>query len=95
MSDGKDETVSITTFKNVSSLCLDNSEKLKISAIMWMFVSIWVICAKPPFLHSLNVLIKIFTNSLAVLNQHTLGKNNIFIAFKHSCLTVVWLFGSG
>ena len=24
MFDGKDETVSITTFKNVSSLCLDN-----------------------------------------------------------------------
>ena len=28
-----------------------------------------VICAKPPFLHSLDVLLKMFTNSLADFNQ--------------------------
>ena len=45
---------------------------MKISTIMWVFEAVCVICARSPFLHSLNVPIKMFTNSLAVLNQQTL-----------------------
>ena len=40
---------------------------------MWVFEVVCVICAKSPFLRSLNVPIKMFTNSLTVLNQQTLG----------------------
>ena len=36
---------------------------------MWIFEGVWVICAKSPFQHSLDVPIKMFANSLAVLNQ--------------------------
>ena len=39
---------------------------------MWVFEGAYVICAKSPFLHSLDVPIKMFANSLAVLNQQTL-----------------------
>ena len=46
---------------------------------MWVFEVIGVICAKHPFLHSLNVLIKMFTNSLAVLNQQTLGMTSLAV----------------
>ena len=31
---------------------------------MWIFGGIWVICAKPPFLHSLDVPIRVFANNL-------------------------------
>ena len=41
---------------------------------MWVFEGVWEICAKPPFLHSLDVQIKMLPNSLPVLNQQTLGK---------------------
>ena len=40
---------------------------------MWVFEGVCVICAKYPFLHSLDVPIRIFANSLAVLDQQTLG----------------------
>ena len=36
---------------------------------MWVFEDIWVICAKPLFLHGLDVQIEMFANTLAVLNQ--------------------------
>ena len=61
---------------------------VKIYAIMWVSEGIWVICAKPPFLHSLDVPINVFINSLTVWTT-------MFIAFKHSWQKVVWLFGSG
>ena len=38
---------------------------------MWVFEGVWVICAKSPFPHSLDVPIKTFANSLDVLNQRT------------------------
>ena len=41
---------------------------------LWVFQGVWVICAKPPFLNSLDVPIKMFANSLAILNQQTLGR---------------------
>ena len=44
---------------------------MKISAIMWVFDRIWVICEKPPFLHSLDALIKMLAKSLAVLKKQT------------------------
>ena len=59
-------------------------ETLKISAIIWVFKGIWVICAKPPFLNILDVPIKMFTNTLAVLNQQKLGRITMFIIFKNS-----------
>ena len=59
---------------------------------MWVFESVWVIGAECPFLHSLDVPIKLFTNSLT--NKHWEGPT-MFIAFKHSCRKVVWLFSSG
>ena len=49
---------------------------MKISTIMWVFEGVWVICAKATFLHSLDVQIKMFTNSLTVLNQQTLGRTD-------------------
>ena len=42
---------------------------------MWVFEGIWVIPVKE-FLHSLDVPIKIFANSLTFLNQQTLGRTN-------------------
>ena len=57
---------------------------------MWVFEAVRVICAKSPFLHSLNVPIKMFTNSLAVLNQQTLGTTGHTHCFQtqltESCL---------
>ena len=44
----------------------------------------WVIFAKPRFLHSLDILIKMFANSLAALSKLTLGRTDLFIACKHS-----------
>ena len=49
---------------------------VKISTIIWVFEGVWVICAKATFLHSLDVQIKMFTNSLTVLNQQTLGRTD-------------------
>ena len=40
---------------------------------MWVFEGVCAICAKSLFLNSLDVPIKMFANSLAVLNQQTLG----------------------
>ena len=49
-----------------------------------------VICEKLSFLHSLDVLIKMFTNSLAVLNQQKLGRTDHVHCFQaqltESCL---------
>ena len=68
-------------------------EKLKMSTIMWVFEGVWVICAKPPFLRSLYVPIKMSANSLTVLNQQTLGKTDHVHCFQtqmmESCL-VLW-----
>ena len=62
---------------------------------MWLFEGVWVICAKPPLLHCLDVLIKMPANSLAVLNQQTLGRTN-HAHFSQTLLTesclVVWLW---
>ena len=62
---------------------------------MWVFEGVWVICAKPPFLHSLDVPIKMFANNLAVLNQQTLRRINHVHCFQtqfmESCL-VVWFW---
>ena len=59
---------------------------------MSVFESGWVISAKPPFLHSLDVLIKVFANSLADLNQQTLGRTEHVNCFQtqltESCLVV-------
>ena len=59
---------------------------------MWVFEGAWVICAKPPFLHSLDVPIKMFANNLAVLNQQTLRRINHVHCFQtqfmESCLAV-------
>ena len=50
-------------------LVVKNCEK--ISAIMWVFEDVWVICAKSPFLHSLDVLIKMFAK-INKLNSATI-----------------------
>ena len=59
---------------------------------MWVFEGIWVICAKLPFLPSLDVPIKMFANSLAILNQQTLRRINHVHCFQtqltESCLVV-------
>ena len=41
---------------------------------MWVFEGAWVTCAKPPFLYSLHVPIKMFANGLVFLNQQTLRR---------------------
>ena len=68
---------------------------MKISAIMWVFEGVWVFCAKPTFLHSLDVPIKMFSNSLTVLNQQTLGRTDhvhrLQTQLTESCL-VVWFW---
>ena len=60
-----------------------------------MFEGLLVICAKTPFLHSVDVLIKMFANSLTVLNQQTLGRTDHVHCFQmqlmESCL-VVWFW---
>ena len=49
-----------------------------------------VICEKPLFLHSLNVLIKMFAYSLAISNQQRLGKTNHVHWFRlESCVVFV------
>ena len=61
---------------------------------MWVFKAVWVICAKPTFLHSLAP-IKIITNSLADFNQQTLGRTDHVhccqTQLTESCL-VVWFW---
>ena len=61
---------------------------------MWVFEGVWVIRAKPTFLHSLDVPMKLFANSLAVLNQQTLGWTDHVHCFQtqltESCLVLVW-----
>ena len=62
---------------------------------MWVFEGVMVICAKPPSLHSPDVPIKMFANSLAVLNQQTLGRTDHVHCYQtqltESCL-VVWFW---
>ena len=62
---------------------------------MWVFEGVWVIFAKPPFLHSLDIPIKMFANSLAALNQQTLGRIDHAHCFQmqlsESC-HVVWFW---
>ena len=63
-------------------LVVENCENY---VFMWINTSnegIWKICAKPPFLHSLDVPIKMFTNSLAVLQQKTLGRTDRIHCFQ-------------
>ena len=55
---------------------------VKISAITWVIEGAWVTCAKPPFLYSLEVPIKMFANSLAVLNQRTLRRTDHVHCFQ-------------
>ena len=62
------------------AICL---EKLKITTIMWVFEGVWVICAKPPFLHSLDGPLKMFQiNTFAVLKQQTLEKTDPVHCFQ-------------
>ena len=62
---------------------------------LWVFQDVWVFCAKPQVLHSLDVLTKIFTNSLAVLNQQALGRTDYVHCFQaeltESCVAVWFL----
>ena len=50
--------------------------------MMWVFEGVWVICAKSTFLHRLDVPIKMFDNSLAALNQQTLGRTDHVHCFQ-------------
>ena len=54
-----------------------------------------VICAKPPFLHSLDVLLKMFVNSLAVLNQQTLEITDNVHWFQTQLMESYLVIGSG
>ena len=67
----------------------------KISAIIWVFEGVWIIYSKPTFLQSLVVLIKMFPNSLAVLNQQRPGMTYRAYCFQtqlmESCL-VLWFW---
>ena len=60
---------------------------------MWVFECVCVICVKSPFLHSLDVPMKMFANSLTILNQQTWGMIDCVHCFQtqftESCL-VVW-----
>ena len=62
---------------------------------MWVFEGVWVIRAKPPSLHSLDVPIKMFANSLVVLKKQTLGRADHVHCFQTQlteiCL-VVWFW---
>ena len=50
---------------------------------MWVFEGVWVICAKPPFLHSLDGPLKMFQiNTFAVLKQQTLEKTDPVHCFQ-------------
>ena len=64
---------------------------------MWVFEGVCIICAKTPFLYSFDALIKMFANSLTVLNQQTLGKTNQVHCFQtqltETCL-VVWFWAN-
>ena len=46
---------------------------VNISAIVWVYESIWVICSNTPFQH-FDLVIKMFFNSLTVLNQQALKR---------------------
>ena len=53
------------------------------------------ICAKPPFPHSLDVPIRMFANSLAILNQQTLGRTNHVHCFQTQTMKsylIVWFW---
>ena len=65
---------------------------MKIFAIMWVFEGVWVICAKSIFLHSLDVPIKIFANSLAILKQQTLGTTDHVHWFQTESCLVDWFW---
>ena len=54
----------------------------KIFTIMWVFEVVCVICAKSPFIYSLDVPIKMYTNSLVILNQQTVGMTNHVHCFQ-------------
>ena len=62
---------------------------------MWVFKGVMVICAKPPLLHSPDVLIKMFANSIAALNQQTMERTDNDNCYQtqltESCL-VVWFW---
>ena len=62
---------------------------------MWVFKYVSVIIAKSSLLHSLDVLIKMFANRIAVLNQQIPGKTDPVHCFQiqlmKNCL-VVWFW---
>ena len=64
---------------------------------MLVFEGVWVIIAKSSFLHSLDVPIKMFANSIAVSNQQILEKTNHVHCFQtqstKSCLAVWFWVG--
>ena len=51
-------------------------------------------CEKLPFLHSLDALIQIFANSLAVLNQETMGRTDHVHCFQTHLIESCLVFGS-
>ena len=53
-----------------------------------------VICEKPPFLYSLDVLIKMFANSIAVLNKPTLGRTDHVHCLQGQLTESCLVFGS-
>ena len=53
-----------------------------------------LICEKPLFLHNLDVLIKMFANSLAVLSQQTLGRADHVHCFQAQLTESCLVFGS-
>ena len=65
-------------------------KSVKISPIIWVFEGVWVICARSAFLHSVDVPIKMFTNSLAILNQQTPGTTNQVHCFQVESCLVDW-----
>ena len=140
MSDGKKETVSITTFEKwpftntfrvkpkMGKFCLIYAniapkwntviacEKalpffflllLFFKKVLYSFIEVYlpvmqvcnllknVICAKPLFLHGLDVPLKMFINSLTVLTQQTLGSTDHVHWFQTQSMESYLVVGSG
>ena len=66
----------------------------KLAVMLVCNLSKHVICEKLPFLRDLDVLIKMFGNSLAVLNVQTLGRNYYFQCFQTKLTESYLVFGS-
>ena len=61
----------------------------------YLFEGVWVTCAKLPFLNSIYVLIKMFANNFALLNQQTLGRTDHVHCFQTQLMEnylVIWFW---